>query len=87
MVTENAPMLRLAVVLLLALVVPAAAMETQQGLVVMKRWLVLDQCAKKAQAAFPDFTPDENAKRDAQVRACLEGQNLPPRAPVAPAGE
>jgi hypothetical protein len=77
-------MFRLAILLLLALAAPALAAETQQGVVVMKKWAAMDQCAKKAQAAFPDFTPESNAKREAQLQACLEIQNLPPRTPLAP---
>jgi hypothetical protein len=77
-------MIRLAIVLLLALVVPAAATETAQGILVMKRWQAMDLCEKKAQIAFPDFTAADNAKRDAQVQACLESQNLPSRPPLAP---
>ena len=77
-------MIRLAFVLLLALVVPAAAQQTQQGLAAIKRWTAMDKCAKQAQAAFPDFTAADNAQRDARLEACLEGQNLPSRAPLAP---
>jgi hypothetical protein len=77
-------MIRLAIVLLLALAMPAAATETQQGNAVMKKWQAMDQCARVAHAAFPDFTPTDNAKREAQLQACLAGQNLPPRAPLAP---
>ena len=39
----------------------------------------MDQCAKDAQAAFPDFTAESNAKRAAKEKECLEGKNLPPR--------
>jgi hypothetical protein len=77
-------MFRLVIIMLLALAGAARAAETEQGVVVIKKWATMDQCAKKAQAAFPDFTADSNAKRDAQLRACLEGQNLPPRAPLSP---
>jgi hypothetical protein len=77
-------MIRLVIVLLLALIVPVAASETQQGLIVVKKWATMDKCAKQAQAAFPDFTAADNAKRDARLQACLEGQNLPTRAPLAP---
>lgn len=58
---------------------PATASASQQGIVVTKKWAVMDKCAHQAQLAFPDYTPDSNAKRDAALRACLEGQNLPPR--------
>jgi hypothetical protein len=78
------PMIRLALVLLLAFVVPALATQTQQGLAVVKRWAAMDNCTKQAQAAFPDFTAVENAQREARLQACLEGQNLPSRPPTTP---
>jgi hypothetical protein len=77
-------MIRLAVILLIALIAPALATQTQQGIQVMARWKAMDVCQKKAQEAFPDFTAASVAKRDAQVRACLEGGNLPSRAPLEP---
>jgi hypothetical protein len=61
------------------------AMATQQGVIAMKNWKIMDQCAKAAQTAFPDFTAESNAKRDAKEKECLEGKNLPPREPF-PAG-
>ncbi len=69
--------------LLLALV-PAAARASQQGVVAMKNWKTADLCAKEAQTAFPDFTADAQAKRDAKLKECLAGKNLPPREPLAP---
>lgn len=64
--------------LILALgALPAAA--SQQGVIAMKNWKSMDLCAKQAQAAFPDFTAEANAKRDAKMKDCLEGKNLPPR--------
>ena len=59
----------------------AAAQASQQGIQVIKNWKVADLCAKKAQQAFPDFTPEANAKRDAKLKECLQQSNLPPRAP------
>jgi hypothetical protein len=61
-----------------------AAQASQQGIVVEKRWKIMDNCARQAQAAFPDFTADANAKRDAKLKECLAGQNLPPREPASP---
>ena len=34
---------------------------------------------QQAQIAFPDFTPEANAKREARLKDCLAAQNLPPR--------
>lgn len=59
----------------------SAAQASQQGIQVIKNWKVADLCAKKAQQAFPDFTAEANAKRDAKLKECLQQGNLPPRAP------
>ena len=75
------PMNRLAAALPILLLIPAAALASQPGNVVVQRWKLMDKCTQQAQAAFPDFTPDANAKRDAKLRECLAGQNLPPREP------
>ena len=57
---------------------------TSQGMGAIARWKTMDTCAKQAQAAFPDFTPDANAKREAKLKDCLNANNLPPREPLAP---
>jgi hypothetical protein len=62
----------------------APAIASQQGVVAIQKWKGMDLCAKQAQAAFPDFTAEANAKRDEKMRECLEGQNLPPRAAPTP---
>jgi hypothetical protein len=72
-------------ILALALMLASApAMASQQGNVAIQNWRTMDLCAKAAQAAFPDFTVDSNAKREAKEKECLEGKNLPPREPLAP---
>ena len=58
-----------------------AAEASQPGVTALARWKAMDVCAKQAQAAYPDFTPESNAKRDAQLNACLSANNLPPRQP------
>lgn len=63
---------------------PALAEASAQGTQVIKNWKSSDKCSQQAQTAFPDFTPEANAKRDAQLKACLEGQRLAPRAPNGP---
>lgn len=63
---------------------PAVAEASSQGTQVIKNWKTSDKCAQQAQTAFPDFTPESNAKRDAQLKVCLEGQRLAPRAPSGP---
>jgi hypothetical protein len=62
-----------------------AAAATQAGTWAITNWKYMDNCARQAQAAFPDFTPDSNAKRDARLKDCLQGGNLPPRELGAPA--
>ena len=72
-------------ILALALMLASgSAMASQQGVVAMKNWKIMDQCARDAQAAFPDFTADSDAKREAKEKECLEGKNMPPRQPLAP---
>jgi hypothetical protein len=62
-----------------------AAAATQQGTAAIANWKAMDNCARQAQAAFPDFTADANAKRDAKLKECLGASNLPPRQPGRPA--
>jgi hypothetical protein len=68
----------------LLLLVNAAA-ATQQGITAIAKWKIMDNCAKQAQAAFPDFTADAQAKREAKLKQCLEASDMPPRQPEAPA--
>jgi len=75
---------RVAVAFLLLVLAIGAAQASQPGKVVEKSWKTMDVCAKQAQAAFPDFTAEANAKRDARLKECLSGNNLPPREPIAP---
>ena len=56
---------------------------TQQGQLVNTNWRTADNCAKQAQAAYPDYSAESNAKRDAQLKACLNGYNLAPREPLS----
>jgi hypothetical protein len=62
------------------LMLPAAALATTpQGMGMMRSWAATNRCAQQAQKAFPDYTPESNAKRDARLRECLAASNLPPR--------
>ena len=65
------------VVLCALLATPAVA--SQQGATAVTNWKSMDRCAREAQTAFPDFTAEANAKRDARLKDCLAGKNLPPR--------
>ena len=72
---------RIAVIALLAaLAMPVTARAfTRNGNSMMHNWATSDKCAAQAQKAFPDFTAESNAKRDAAMKDCLATQNLPPR--------
>jgi hypothetical protein len=75
--------LLLAVGLLLA---PFGVGATQQGQSAMRSWKAMDNCARQAQTAYPDFSPEANAKRDAKLKECLSGNGLPPREPSGQPG-
>lgn len=62
------------------------AQATQQGQGALIGWKRMDICAKQAQAAYPDFTAESNAKRDAKLKECLNADGLPPRGPSARPG-
>jgi membrane protease subunit (stomatin/prohibitin family) len=69
-----------AVLLLLA----GTAQASQQGQGVVNSWKAADKCAKQAQAAYPDYNAEANAKRDAKLKECLNAGNLAPRQPLSP---
>lgn len=76
---------RFALPLAAALTLFAGTAEaTQQGNTAIANWKRMDVCAKQAQAAFPDYTAESNAKRDAKLNECLSSGNLPPIAPLQP---
>jgi hypothetical protein len=68
------------------LVGATSAGATQQGQQALRNWKVMDNCAKQAQTAYPDFSADANAKRDAKLKECLNNGALPPREPIAQPG-
>ncbi len=72
--------LPLTVVLLLLI---GTAEASQQGQTAVGYWKAADKCAKQAQAAYPDYSPEANAKRDAALKNCLNGGNLAPRQPLS----
>ena len=75
----------IAILALLLVLAPGAAQAiSQQGAGVVRNWKSGDNCAKQAQTAFPDFTPEANAKRDAKLKECLEANHLAPREPGTP---
>ena len=60
-----------------------AEAATQQGQLVNTNWRTADKCAKQAQTAYPDYSAESNAKRDAKLKACLNSYNLAPREPLS----
>ena len=54
-----------------------------QGRNVDANWRTADKCAKQAQAAYPDYSAESNAKRDTSLKECLRLYNLTPRQPLS----
>jgi hypothetical protein len=69
--------------LILALTATAAH-ASQAGQAAMQNWTNMDKCGRKAQTDHPDYSAESYAKRDAQMKECLERRSLPSRAPLAP---
>jgi hypothetical protein len=64
--------------------VSGTAFATPGGDAAIKKWAAMDRCERQAQEAFPDYSAEAVAKRDAKLNECLESQDLPPRAPLSP---
>jgi len=74
----------LAFSLFAALVLSAVgAQATQSGQAALQHWKVMDVCAKQAQTAYPEYSTESNAKRDAKLKECLNANHLPPRQPLS----
>ena len=56
---------------------PASATANQRT--AQKVWTDSDKCAKQAFEKYPDYTPEETAKREAFTRRCLNARSLPGR--------
>ena len=65
---------------------PIGVGATQQGQAALRSWKTADTCARQAQTAYPDFSAESNAKRDAKLKECLNANGLPPRAPLGQPG-
>jgi len=72
-------MTRLAFALGLLALFASAGQASNPGTQTLKNFKLMDQCAKEAQQAFPDFTTEAQTKRDAKLKECLASKNLPPR--------
>ena len=59
------------------------AEASSQGQAVLSSWKTADRCAKQAQAAYPDYSAEAIAKRDAKLKECLNANNLAPRQPLS----
>jgi len=59
------------------------AEASQQALGVISSWKAADKCTKEAQAAYPDYSAEATAKRDAALKDCLNVRNLAPRQPLS----
>jgi hypothetical protein len=70
--------LRLGLILIVAaLSLPQAAVADQTWKTNNAIFNVRDKCARQAQQAYPDYTPESNAKREKMRKNCLLGNNLP----------
>jgi hypothetical protein len=78
-VAAGTRMTRLAFALGLLALFASAGQATNPGTQTLKNFKLMDQCAKEAQQAFPDFTTEAQTKRDAKLKECLASKNLPPR--------
>ena len=74
---------RLGFLIAALLLFAGAAEASQQGQAVLNNWKAADKCAKQAQAAYPDYSAEANAKRDAKLKECLNAGNLAPRQPLS----
>lgn len=68
--------------LLLLLAQPASA--DQNWKTSTQIWQSMDKCTQAAQKAYPDYTRESNAKREAYRQACLRSSNLPGEASAPP---
>jgi len=44
----------------------------------------MDNCKRQAWKQHPDYTREDNAKRDEAVKLCLQANSAPPLSPLAP---
>jgi hypothetical protein len=67
-----------------ALLLPDPAKADQNWKSSSAVWKAMDNCTRAAQKAYPDYTPESNAKREASRQACLRSANLPGEASPPP---
>jgi hypothetical protein len=47
-------------------------------------WSRMDKCKRQAWKQHPDYTREDNAKREEVVKHCLQARNAPPLSPWTP---
>ena len=82
----NSGVMGLAIAALLIVAAASAQAATAQATTAMHNWKTMDNCERQAHTAFPDFSAESNAKRDATLKNCLNASRLPPRA-LPPPGQ
>ena len=60
-----------------------AQAASQQGEMSMRIGVRRTNAARQAQAAYPDYSAESNAKRDTSLKECLRCYNLRPRQPLS----
>ena len=60
-----------------ALALPRNAVADQNFKTNSIYWNLRDKCTHQAQLAYPDYTPESNAKREKMRKNCLLSNNLP----------
>lgn len=68
-----------------ALVLPGPARADNYFKSNSATWRTMDRCTQQAQQAFPDYTPESNAKREEARQSCLRASNLPAATTTPPA--
>jgi hypothetical protein len=67
------------------LLLPQNAVADQAWKTNSAYWRVMDICTRQAQQAYPDYTPESNAKREKARQTCMRANNLPTEGSSLPA--
>jgi hypothetical protein len=86
LVAKRTKHMHLALLLVLAVLwLPTQASADQNWKTSSAVWNAMDKCTDAAQKAYPDYTHESNAKREAARQKCLRAGDLPGDANSAPA--
>lgn len=77
MLRTRCTVLLLPLVAVAALAAVPAARADQNWKTSSAVWKAMDDCTRAAQKAYPDYTRESNAKREAYRQQCLRNANLP----------